>query len=150
MPVQLAGQFNTNTMKKIFSPEPLMLQGALAIVRIITGLLMAYHGWEVFDNTKMGEYAKWESFSAYSSPSVMVYVGKGAELVAGVLLTLGLFTRLGAAVLMITMCYILFKVGNGKFWYEDQHPFLFVLLGFIYLFVGGGKYSLDSLFFRRK
>lgn len=137
-------------MKTFFSSNPWQLQGALACVRIVTGLLMAYHGWEVFDAAKMAEYTKWESFSGYGSPATMVYIGKGAELVSGVLLTLGLFTRVAAIILIGTMLYICFKVGNGKFWYEDQHPFLFVLLGFIYLFAGGGRYSVDNLIFKRK
>ncbi|MGN6493945.1 MAG: DoxX family protein [Agriterribacter sp.] len=135
-------------MNTFLSPHPWQLQGTLACVRIVTGLLMAYHGWEVFDAAKMAEYTKWESFSGFGSPATMVYTGKGAELVSGVLLTLGLFTRFAAILLIGTMLYICFKVGNGKFWYEDQHPFLFVLLGFIYLFAGGGRYSVDNLMFK--
>lgn len=137
-------------MKRIFSPDPWMIQEGLTLIRIISGLLMAYHGWEVFDNAKMEEYAKWESFNSYASPAIMVYIGKAAELIAGALLTLGLFTRIAAAILIVTMLYICFKVGNGRFWYEDQHPFLFVLLGLIYFFAGGGKYSIDSILFKKK
>lgn len=135
-------------MKKLFSPDAWNLQEGLALIRIITGLLMVYHGWEVFDNTKMAEYAKWQNFSNYASPAAMVYLGKGAELIAGILLALGLFTRIGAIILVVTMLYICFKVSNGKFWYEDQHPFLFALLGLVYLFAGGGKYSADNFLFR--
>lgn len=136
-------------MKRIFSPDPWMIQKGLTLIRIISGLLMAYHGWEVFDNAKMEEYAKWERFNSCTSPAIMVYIGKAAELIAGALLTLGLFTRIAAAILIVTMLYICFKVGNGRFWYEDQHPFLFVLLGLIYFFAGGGKYSIDSILFKR-
>lgn len=137
-------------MKKIFSPDSRMIQEGLTFIRIIIGLLMAYHGWEVFDKAKMGEYATWESFNNYASPAIMVYIGKGAELVSGVLLVLGLFTRIAAGILIITMLYICFKVGNGRFWYEDQHPFLFALMGLIYFFAGGGKYSMDNILFRKK
>lgn len=137
-------------MKRILSPDAWNLQQGLALIRIITGLLMVFHGWEVFNKDKMDEYAKWENFSSYASPAIMVYFGKSAELIAGVLLTVGLLTRVAAIILIITMLYICFKVGNGRFWYEDQHPFLFVLLGFVYLFAGGGKYSFDNIFFKKK
>ncbi len=40
-----------------------------------------------------------------------------------------------------------FFVGHGKIWYEDQHPFLFVLLAFVFFFIGGGKWSVDYLLF---
>ncbi|MBX3256811.1 MAG: DoxX family protein [Chitinophagaceae bacterium] len=137
-------------MKRIFSPDTWMIQEGLTFVRIIIGLLMAYHGWEVFDNAKMEEYAKWESFNSHTSPATMVYIGKSAELISGVLLALGLFTRIAAVILIVTMLYICFKVGNGRFWYEDQHPFLFALMGLIYFFAGGGKYSIDNILFKKK
>ncbi|MBN8788878.1 MAG: DoxX family protein [Terrimonas sp.] len=137
-------------MKRIFSPDSCMMQEGLTFIRIIIGLLIAYHGWEVFDKAKMEEYAKWESFNSYAAPAVMVYIGKGAELISGVLLAFGLFTRIAAVILIITMLYICFKVGNGRFWYEDQHPFLFALLGLIYFFAGGGKYSMDNILLRKK
>lgn len=134
-------------MKKIFSSEPILQTEALAFIRVVTGLLMAFHGWEVFDATKIQEYSQWDSFKQYSNPLFMAYLGKGSELVGGVLLTIGLFTRMSALLLVGTMLYISFKVGGGRFWYEDQHPFLFVLLAFLYLFVGGGRYSLDKRIF---
>ncbi|PVD52671.1 DoxX family protein [Terrimonas sp.] len=137
-------------MKRIFSPDSCMMQEGLTFIRIIIGLLMVYHGWEVFDKAKMVEYAKWERFNSYAAPAVMVYIGKGAELISGVLLAFGLFTRIAAVILIITMLYICFKVGNGRFWYEDQHPFLFALLGLIYFFAGGGKYSIDNILFKKK
>ena len=65
----------------------------LAVLRILTGMLMAYHGLEIFDSEKMAEYAKWEVVQTLPSPLLMVYLGKGIELVTGVLLTVGLMTR---------------------------------------------------------
>lgn len=137
-------------MKKLFSADPLWPDSGLAFVRIIVGLFMAYHGWEVFDSAKMKEYVTWDSFKGYSSPAAMVYLGKIAELVAGILLTVGFFTRLASLVLIFTMLYIAFFVGHGKVWYEDQHPFLFVLLGMVFFFRGPGRLSVDQVLFRRK
>lgn len=108
---------------------------------------MVYHGWEVFDAAKIKAYSQWDSFKGYDSPLLMAYIGKGLELIAGLLLTVGWLTRVGALFLTITMLYITFNVAEGRFWYEDQHPFLFALLGIVYLFAGGGKYSLDRKLF---
>ncbi|HEY0677913.1 MAG TPA: DoxX family protein [Chitinophagaceae bacterium] len=137
-------------MNRFLSSHPLWATAGLALVRIITGLLMVYHGWEVFDEAKMNEYATWDSFKSYSSPATMAYIGKVGELIAGVLLTLGLFTRLASIIIAGIMFYISVIMGNGKVWYDDQHPFLFVLLALVFFFTGGGRYSLDYVLFSKR
>jgi putative oxidoreductase len=65
-------------------------------------------------------------------------------------LILGLFTRFAALITVGTFVYIVFFIGKGKFWMEDQHPFLFVLLGVLFLFTGPGSFSLDSKLFKSR
>ncbi|MEI7582036.1 DoxX family protein [Runella sp.] len=115
-----------------------------AIIRIVTGLLMAYHGFEIFDAKLMNDYAQWDMFKELPMGLALVYLGKGAEFMAGILLALGLFTRFASIIISVTMLSITFFVGHGKFWYEDQHPFLFVLLALVFFFNGAGTLSLDS------
>jgi putative oxidoreductase len=131
-------------MKRIFSAEPFYRQQGIGIIRIIVGCMMAYHGWEVFDSATMQGYAVWDQFKSGPSPLFMVYLGKGTELLVGVLLILGWFTRLASIALTVTMLYISFFVGHGKIWYEDQHPFLFVLLGLVFIVAGPGAWSIDA------
>jgi putative oxidoreductase len=136
-------------MNSFFSPSPLKLNTGLAIVRIIVGLLLAYHGLEVFNPELMNGYADWDMFKGPAAKFI-VYAGKSAELVAGVFFLLGLFTRLCAILVIGTFLYITFFIGKGRFWYEDQHPFLFVLFGLLFLFTGPGAWSLDALIFKKK
>ncbi|MBL7872433.1 MAG: DoxX family membrane protein [Cyclobacteriaceae bacterium] len=133
-------------MKKVFSSAPIMATHGLGIVRIIFGALMVYHGKEVFDPQLMKEYASWDSLSG-ANGLLWVYIGKGTELLAGLFLLLGLFTRLGSLLTIGTMSYITFFVGGGKFWYEDQHPFMFALFGLLFLFTGSGGFSLHAIIF---
>lgn len=137
-------------MIKLLSSSPVAQQSGLAVIRIIVGLLMVYHGWEVFDTGKIKGYAEWDFFKKFASPLFVVYIGKSAELLAGILLAIGLFTRVASLVLIATMLYIAFYVGGGKIWYEDQHPFLFVLLGLVYFFSGSGKWSVAEWLQRKK
>ncbi len=138
-------------MKKFFSPSPLWQGPGLTIIRIMLGIFMIYHGWEVFDAAKMKEYTTWDVFKHSSSASFMVYLGKGSELVAGILFLLGCFTRIAAIILICTMCYIAFGIGNGKIWYDDQYPFLFAVLALVFFFTGPGRWSVDySLFNKNK
>jgi putative oxidoreductase len=98
----------------------------------------------------MGGYGQWLSDLKFPLPQVAAYLGKGAELVGGILLTLGLFTRLAALVLAITMLLVCFGMGHGRIFTDDQHPFLFVLLAGLFFFTGAGKWSLDQFIFGYK
>jgi putative oxidoreductase len=133
-------------MRKIFSFGPIQQPQALAIIRIIFGALMIYHGKEIFQPDLMKTYAEWDMFKGPNG-LLKVYIGKTSEFVAGLSLLFGLFTRLGALLTAGTFVFITFFVGNGRFWYEDQHPFMFGLLGAIYFFNGPGAWSLDALIF---
>jgi putative oxidoreductase len=131
-------------MNNFLSSAPIRAHQGLAIVRIMVGLLLVYHGHEVFRPEIMATYLEWDTFRSPSA-KFLVYAGKSAEFIAGVFLTLGLFTRLAAILMIGTFCYITFFVGNGRFWYEDQHPFMFALLGLLFFFTGPGIWSLDGV-----
>jgi putative oxidoreductase len=131
-------------MNRFFSIAGLNQESGIAFVRVITGLFLVYHGWETFDASKMNEYAGWDSFKNTPAPLLMVYLGKGGELLVGLMLVLGLLTRLACLFLVGIMVYIVFFIGHGKIWYEDQHPFLFVLLAIVFFVSGSGKWSIDA------
>jgi len=137
-------------MKKKFSPSPIVQRDGLAVIRIIVGVFMIYHGSEVFDASKIQVYATWDIFKKFSSPSFIIYLGKSAELIGGILLATGCFTRIGSLILILTMSFISFFVGNGKIWYDDQYPFLFVLLALVFFFTGPCNWSVDNLILNKK
>ena len=140
----------SNMVNSLFSPLPLWRDNGLAILRIITGLLMAYHGLEIFDRAKMLPYMEWDVVKSLPAPETFVYIGKGLEFVTGICFVLGLFTRIAAVFMAIDMLFICFKIGSGKFYYEDQHPFLFALLAIVFFFTGPVKWSLDILWFGKR
>ncbi|MGI8600640.1 MAG: DoxX family protein [Chitinophagaceae bacterium] len=119
-------------------------KSGLALIRIVTGLLMLYHGLELFDSAKMDEYLKWDVIKKLPVPEIMIYIGKGIELVGGIFLVLGFLTRLASLMMALNMFFICFYVGNGRFYYEDQHPFVFGLLCLVFFFNGAGIWSLDE------
>src|SRR5436190_17839817 len=135
-------------MNRFLSPQPFGQGFAIALVRIIIGAFLIYHGREVFDTAAMNKYVEWDMFKN-SSGKAMVYAGKASEFISGILLVLGLFTRIAALLVIGTLSYISFFVGNGEIWMDAQYPFLFVLFGVVFLFVGGGKLSLDNLIFKK-
>jgi len=137
-------------MKRLFSPLPLWQSNGIALMRIVVGGFLIYHGFEMFDTPAMNEYFKWDMFRGSSLAKFSVYGGKVAELLSGILLVLGLLTRIACIIVICTLSYIAFFVGNGKIWYEDQYPFLFVVIGFVFIFTGPGSFSLDNVIFKNK
>lgn len=126
-----------------FSPNPIWQDAGLFLVRLLTGAFMVYHGWEVFLPDKIEGYTQWLTDLRIPAPRFMAYLGKASELVGGLLLVVGLFTRFAAIALAVTMAFICFAMGNGKIFTDDQHPFLFVLLAAVFFFMGAGRWSLD-------
>jgi putative oxidoreductase len=126
------------------SPQPWAQSTGLAFIRILTGLMMAYHGLEVFDSNAMNEYMKWDVVKSLPAPRFMIYLGKALELVSGILFVLGLFTRAAALFMAVNMLFICFRIGKGEFYYGDQHPFLFAVLALVFFFTGPIKWSLDQ------
>jgi putative oxidoreductase len=142
-------QRDCETMISFLSPSPIFLNNGIAILRMAIGLLLFYHGIEIFTPEIMNSYLEWEMFKGPYG-KFLVYMGKGSEFITGVLLFLGLFTRPAALVVIGNFCYITFFVGEGRFWYQEQHPFMFALFGVLFLFTGPGAWSLDKILFKRK
>ncbi len=136
-------------MTSLLTSELVPLKQGIAIVRIIFGMLVIYHGIEVFDAELMQSYVDGGMITG-TNALFMVYVGKSSELICGILLLLGFLTRIGALMAIGTFSYITFMVGGGRFWYQDQHPFMFVLFGFLFFLTGPGDWSLDANIFKPK
>jgi putative oxidoreductase len=134
-------------MKNFLSPAPVWQKEGLFLIRVTVAFFLIYHGIEFFDSKAMKGYTEWDTFK---SSTWLPYLGKAAELLSGVLLLFGLLTRLSCLISIATFAYITFFIGKGKFWYDDQHPFLFVLLSLVFIFTGPGALALDSLLFKKK
>lgn len=125
-----------------------MNENGLAFILILVGLLMLYHGVEIFNSETMKMYIGWDAIKALPFPVVLTYTGKSIELITGICFVLGLLTRTAALLMAFNMLFICFYVGSGKFYYDDQHPFLFALLALVFFFSGAVKFGLDKKFFK--
>jgi len=96
----------------------------------------------------MNEYLKWDMFKN-GSGKFLAYAGKASELIAGILFLFGFLTRLASLLTLGVMFYITFILGKGLIWYEDQYPFLFMLLALVFFFTGAGRISVDHLLFKK-
>ena len=132
------------------SPAPVFMRPGIAAVRIITGLLLIWHGSECFQHEKMEMYTSWFADKHYSMPAAWAYAGKIAELIAGIGFVLGFLTRLAALASIGAFAGIIFLLGDkGKIFEGDQHPFLFILLAIVFYCTGPGALALDNVLFNK-
>jgi len=136
-------------IKQLFSAHSLWSDYGLVGIRVLTGFMIAYHGAEIFSRQAMEVYLTWDQIKALPAPEPLVYLGKGIEFFAGVFLVLGLFTRVAALFMAVNMLFICFYIGKGRFYYEDQHPFLFAVIALVFFFTGPVKWGLDFVAFKK-
>jgi putative oxidoreductase len=136
-------------LKRIVDTSNGFWEAGAVILRVIAGLIIFKYGLEIFSADKMKGYFDWLTDLNFPAPKAMAYTGKICELVGGLLMALGLFTRLAAIPLIITMSVIGFIMGEPEFLAADG-SILLLLIFLHFLFTGPGKLSLDYVLFRNK
>lgn len=127
-------------MAKIFSSTGVWNNG-IAIVRVFTGWFIFRYSWELFNISGLLDFLTKENFPF---PVFSGYAAKIIELVGGICLMLGLFTKWVTPFLMITMAGVIYVMNKGNI-FEGEFPFLFLLLFAVFFLLGPGKWSLDYL-----
>ncbi len=119
---------------------------ALLVLRAVLGLVMTAHGW-LRVNGGMAEYKGF--LVSVGIPGWMGYLSAYAELAGGILLIIGLLTRLAALAVFIDMMIavkVTWKTGLlGAQGY--QFPLALAAMAFALIFFGGGPISLDTAIF---
>ena len=120
---------------------------ALLVLRAVLGLVMAAYGWQKVN----GGMAQFQGFLvSIGIPGWMGYVSAYAELIGGILLIVGLVTRLAASAVFINMVVAVVKV-TGKNGLVGAQGYGFSLalaaMAFLLIFFGGGPISLDTALF---
>jgi putative oxidoreductase len=132
-------------MQKILSTKGSWHIGIM-LVRVMAGIYIFRYGRELFN---IGDLLKYLEGFGWPLPVFSGYAAKVIELCGGVLLGLGLFTRITSVLLMVVMLGVIFTMNHGSI-FEGEHPALFFLIFALFCFAGPGKYSLDYLLFDRR
>lgn len=124
----------------------------LLIIRLVIGLTMAAHGTQKLFGW-FGGYGPKGTGGFFESigikPGVLMAVVAGlGELAGGLLFAAGLWTEVGAALIIITMIMAIIKVhGKNGYWvtsngFEYNLALLVIALGVA--LIGAGDYSIDA------
>jgi putative oxidoreductase len=126
---------------------------ALAILRVVAGLLIAGHGaMKVFGAFRGPGLAQWTSHVAgmgFRPAAVWARVAAGAELLGGLALAVGFLTPMAAAVCAVNMLVAIWKVHWTKgLWVTQggyEYPLVLFVLSTVIGLSGVTDYSLDEL-----
>ena len=125
-----------------------MLPVAAALVRVVVGAMFLMHVWGKFNVGAARIATNFGTNYGLPMPDLFAYTAMGLELVGGVCLIIGLFTRFFAAALAVEMGIAFlfahlpkgYSVGAGGYEYV-------LLIGVVLLAIamrGGGQYSVDA------
>ncbi|MFI5153812.1 MAG: DoxX family protein [Chitinophagales bacterium] len=82
----------------------------------------------------------------FPMPLLMAFLAKGAELLGGFLLLIGLFTRFGASLIAFTMLIATLVANLGENWNIDGgFTISYFLFAWIFILNGGGRFSMDAI-----
>ncbi|MBD7969950.1 DoxX family protein [Paenibacillus gallinarum] len=117
------------------------------IMRVVFGILFLAHGMDKF-NTGLGNVAGW--FESINIPGFLAYIVGPVELIGGILLILGLFTRYVSAILLVILlgAVLTAKLSAGLLnGYELDLSFMLIALYLV--FAEMTRWSLDHLIFKK-
>ncbi len=121
----------------------------LLIFRIYLGLSMAIaHGWMKIP--PMQQLVEGLASMGFPAPTFFAWCAALAEFGGGVLIALGLLTRLSAGALGFTMFVAGFVAHANDPFQVKELAFLFLASCVLLVFTGAGKYSLDKVFCKNK
>ena len=144
------------TARRLFVPALAPLYNglepyALPLLRVVMGLILVPHGCQKFFGWFHG--LGFEGFNqlfdklGYHPGVVYTILAGGTELIGGICLVLGLFTRVASLFLVIFMIFgAQFTAQKGFFWTQGgaEYSLLILTVGLVFLIRGGGLYSLDE------
>ena len=121
--------------------------GAL-LLRLVLGGLLAYHGYTKFVayDQILPMFSDLIGIGSKLSFNLVIF----AELVCGLLVAIGLLTRLSVIPIFIAMCVAFFLAHAKDPFQVKELAFTFMLLAIVVFVLGSGRYSVDALLFRSK
>lgn len=121
---------------------------AYALIRVALGLILIPHGYaKLFGTDAVAASRNFVNFG-WAYPLAWAYFIGAVEFFGGILLALGLFTRIVAAAFVIEMSVICFAVlyPNWSWGRRGMEYALFMgVVALAIFFRGGGRWSLDRL-----
>lgn len=127
---------------------------ALGIIRIMVGVVFLMHGSQKLFTYQISGVAGSFEQMGIPFPALSAVLATAAEFVGGLLLIMGLFTRLAAIPMAFTMLVAILTAHWGKGFFAGSGGYEYALLLMVILgafaFAGGGAFAVDNLIRRKQ
>jgi putative oxidoreductase len=128
--------------------------GLLVVRFIFGGLMLINHGYgKIFGGGSIGpgaDFVRTVERLGFPSPTLFAWAGALTEFGCSVLVAIGLLTRPAALALTFMMAVAAF----GRHWSDPlekkEMALLYMATFFLILLIGGGRFSIDSLFRKQR
>jgi putative oxidoreductase len=133
-------------MRRIIStiPNPAFIDLALLITRVLVALTMLTHGTPKLVSLTSHEAHKF-SDPIGIGPEASMILTIFAEFVCSILILFGALTRLAVIPLIVTMMVVTFVVQKSAGFEKQELSMLYMLVYFLLLVLGSGRYSVDRM-----
>ncbi|MBS1763982.1 MAG: DoxX family protein [Bacteroidetes bacterium] len=141
-------------MNKILNPwsNDRVKDFLVLFLRLAVGALLLSHGYPKLQKLLSGDPIEFASVMGMSQKTSLM-LAMFAEYICAIMVMLGLFTRLAAIPIIITMLVIVLHIKSNGTLSERELPLLYLIFYIFILFSGAGKHSLDNIickFLKRK
>jgi putative oxidoreductase len=129
--------------------------GARGVAPLLLRLFLAFvliYGTQdnVFSHARMLEFRDFLAANGFPNPLFCAYLSAYVQFATGILLVLGLFTRLAAALVVVNFAVALAMVHLHLPFGQNVAPLAMFVLGIFFVLHGAPAYSLDAYRSRRR
>lgn len=134
-----------NILFKILFWAPEETNVGYFILRLFTGLAFTYHGYQKLFVMPTGAFTEISKSAGMSEASILPpFVGL-VEFSGGLLLLVGLLTRISAFGLFIIMLTGILTVHSGQPFAKRELPMVYMFIMLMFMLKGAGDFSIDNM-----
>lgn len=125
------------------------LNAGLLFLRVLLGSGIAYHGYNKIFGGQMTMLTQGVAKLGFPMPEVFAWAAALSEFAGGILIIFGLLTQPAAFFLLVTMLVAIFGVHKNDPLQAKELAIAYATGAGALMLTGAGRFSLDSVFFKK-